>query len=164
MKHRDTRRLAMQALYQLDVNRAGDEPDRSELAEALDDEFDRSASVREAAVELALAAWRDRTNADEAVTALAPDWPSRRQPPVDRAILRLAYHELTTERVPHGVAINEAVELAKAYAAEQSPAFINGILDKLAKAIPTQTKDPSASPPAPEPQNATTWLDDAMSP
>ncbi len=58
-----------------------------------------------------------------------------RQPPVDRAILRLAYHELTSGHAPPKVVINEAVELAKKFGAEQSPAFINGVLDKLARQL-----------------------------
>jgi len=125
----------MQVLYQLDLTddpKADTAPTAANLAEALDDEFDGE-STRLPAAELALAAWAIHGEVDELIATLAPDWPTHRQPPVDRAILRLAAYEIRSGHAPVNVAINEAVELAKAYAAEQSPAFINGILDKLAK-------------------------------
>ena len=58
---------------------------------------------------------------------------THRQPPVDRAILRLAHHEIVTGIVPAKIAINEAVDLAKTFGAENSPSFVNGVLDKMAK-------------------------------
>ena len=98
---------------------------------------------------------------DEKATALAPDWPTHRQPPVDRAILRLAYYEMTSGHAPVKVAINEAVELAKQFGSEQSPPFINGVLDKLARAInapePAEPTEPQPAPPG----DADAWLDDA---
>ncbi|MEM0914473.1 MAG: transcription antitermination factor NusB [Planctomycetota bacterium] len=129
-KRRDVRRLAMQLLYQIDVT---GELDRQAILDNVDAEHDANEAVRVEAVDLALAAWVTHGTADERVTALAPDWPTHRQPPVDRAILRLAHHEMASGRVPIKVAINEAVELSKQYCAEQSPMFVNGVLDKLAK-------------------------------
>ena len=158
-KRRDIRRLAMQVLYQLDLRNTVNPPPADDLAGYLDDEHD-NAPTRTEAAELALAAWASRADADKLVADLAPDWPTHRQPPVDRAILRLAYHEITTGHAPVGVAINEAVELSKNYAAEQSPAFINGVLDKLAKQLTGQLPDPLPAPP--EKPNADAWLDDAV--
>jgi len=55
---------------------------------------------------------------------------------VDLSILRLALYEMKwDEDVPEGVAINEAVELAKRYSGDDGPAFVNGVLAKL-----TETK------------------------
>lgn len=168
---RDLRRLAMQVLYQLDLTTPkpppGIEPKAppapEDLAEALDEDHDNLAT-RTLAAELALKAWATRTDADEQVVALAPDWPTHRQPPVDRAILRLAYYEMSSGYAPIKVAINEAVELAKQFGSEYSPPFINGVLDKLAKSI--DLPDPegfaaSAQPPAQQPPDADAWLDDA---
>ena len=60
-------------------------------------------------------------------------WSIARMPLVDRAILRLAAWELLDRAdVPVAVVIDEAVELAKDYSTERSPAFINGVLDALA--------------------------------
>ncbi|MFD1007060.1 MULTISPECIES: transcription antitermination factor NusB [Oceanisphaera] len=55
---------------------------------------------------------------------------------VDKAVLRLATYELTRrEDVPYRVVINEAIELAKAFAAEESHRFVNGVLDKVTKQL-----------------------------
>ena len=121
----------MQVLYQMDLTGIAD---AQKMGERLDEQFD-TAQVREAAVELAASAWADHEQADKLATQLAPRWPTHRQPPVDRAIMRLAYHEMASGRTPVKVAINEAVELAKAIGAEQSGAFVNGVLDKMAKCI-----------------------------
>ncbi|MCU8090110.1 transcription antitermination factor NusB [Shewanella sp. SM20] len=52
--------------------------------------------------------------------------------PVEKAIVRLAAYELTFRKdVPYKVAINEAIELAKAFGADESHKFVNGLLDKL---------------------------------
>ncbi len=59
--------------------------------------------------------------------------------PVERAILRIAGYELTHRPdVPYRVVINEAVEMAKKYGAEQGHRFINGVLDKAAQQLRTQ--------------------------
>ena len=82
-----------------------------------------------------------------AATSLAPKWPTHRQPAVDRAILRLAYHEMKSGRTPIKVVINEAVELAKGYCSKESPPFINGVLDKMARQIQSpQLDSPEPSP------------------
>ena len=57
---------------------------------------------------------------------------------MDRAILRLgAYEVLYAEGVPEGVAISEAVELAKTLSTDESPKFVNGLLGRLAEVKPT---------------------------
>ena len=56
--------------------------------------------------------------------------------PIERSILRLAVYELKYETdVPYKVAINEAIELAKTFGAEESHKYINGVLDKIAPAL-----------------------------
>ena len=78
----------------------------------------------------------DRAHIDELIEAHATGWSVHRMPLVDRAILRLAVWELTSsDDVPAAVVIDEAVELAKAYSTERSPAFINGVLDAIAAAV-----------------------------
>lgn len=140
---RDIRRLAMQILYQMDMT-ANSNAER--LEDLLDDTHDGPA-VRKEAMGLAAAVWGDHEAADVAATSLAPKWPTHRQPPVDRAILRLAYHEIKSGRTPIKVAINEAVELAKGYCSKESPPFINGVLDKMARQIQSpQLDSPEPSP------------------
>ncbi|MCP3670663.1 MAG: transcription antitermination factor NusB [Gammaproteobacteria bacterium] len=56
--------------------------------------------------------------------------------PVERAILRLGAYEMTRHpEVPYRVVINEAVELAKVFGAEQGHKYVNGVLDKLARRV-----------------------------
>jgi len=149
-KRHDIRRLAMQLLYQLDLRGEEDWPAIVEsLADGPDD-----AMVCQAGQDLAHAAWQQRAAADALASELAPDWPTHRQPPVDRALLRLAYHEMHSGHAPVKVAINEAINLARQYGTEQSPSFINGVLDKMARRL-------SADSAPPETPSADAWLRDA---
>lgn len=70
---------------------------------------------------------------DNILNQLSEGWKTTRMNRVDLTILRLATYELKwDEDVPTGVAINEAVELAKRYSSDQGPAFVNGVLAKVA--------------------------------
>ncbi len=70
---------------------------------------------------------------DAAVNEVAKGWKTTRMGKVDLTIIRLAVYEMKYEEdIPVKVAINEAVELAKQYGTDDSPAFVNGILAKLA--------------------------------
>lgn len=68
---------------------------------------------------------------DEKLQPLAPEWPLEQISRIDHAILRLALFELfdmSDAKIPSKVTINEAVELAKSFGAENSSKFINGVL------------------------------------
>lgn len=70
---------------------------------------------------------------DEMINKETTGWDTTRIAKVDLAIIRLAIYEIKyDETVPTGVAINEAVELAKKYGQDQSQAFVNGVLAKFA--------------------------------
>lgn len=70
---------------------------------------------------------------DEMLNEAAQGWKTSRMGKVDLTLLRLATYELKFEEdIPTGVAINEAVELAKRYGTDDSASFVNGILAKLA--------------------------------
>ncbi len=74
------------------------------------------------------------TKIDAMLNEKTTGWTTDRMGKVDLTILRLAVYEITMdEQVPTSVAINEAVELAKKYGGDESPAFINGVLAKFAK-------------------------------
>ncbi len=139
---RDIRRCAVQALYQLDAARdASDKPTRESLLESLSDS-PGDAETHKQGVALALKVWAACADADKTVAELSPDWPTHRQPVVDRNILRLGYFEIVSEETPPKVAINEAVELAREFSTDKSPAFINGVLDKVMRA--NKSKNPRA--------------------
>lgn len=73
-------------------------------------------------------------NIDENISSAAPEFPIDKINKVDLAILRLAIYELlVAKKEPPKVIIDEAIELAKEYGGESSPAFINGALGKVIK-------------------------------
>ncbi len=71
---------------------------------------------------------------DSEINEKTSGWDTTRMAKVDLTIIRLAVYEIKfDESVPTGVAINEAVELAKKYGQDGSPAFVNGVLAKFAQ-------------------------------
>src|SRR5688572_19446990 len=86
-------------------------------------------------VEGVVAHW---TDINELLATYSQGWSLDRMPSVDLAILRLgAYEVLYATDVPEGVAITEAVELAKTLSTDESPKFVNGLLARLAEVKPT---------------------------
>lgn len=74
---------------------------------------------------------------DKLIARYAPEWPLDQMAVIDRNILRIAIYEfLVSGETPVKVAINEAVELAKLYASDSAPRFINGVLGSLADQTP----------------------------
>ncbi|MCH7705692.1 MAG: transcription antitermination factor NusB [Chloroflexi bacterium] len=72
---------------------------------------------------------------DAEIQKYAPNWPIHQLAVIDRNILRLAVYEMTlSNETPPGVAINEAVELAKRFGSESSGRFVNGVLGAAAAA------------------------------
>jgi N utilization substance protein B len=127
---RRTRELAMQVLFLWDTHGESDPLLAAQVAEddpSVDDE------IRREGLRMASEAWNARESIDAWIERLAPQWPPRRQPGVDRSILRLAAWELTSGKTPPKVVIDEAIELAKSYSTEQSPAFVNAVLDSVLK-------------------------------
>jgi len=129
---RTIRRLAFQTLYQLDAVK---DPEPASIRASIDVDQELSKSDIDKALALAQLAYDFRAEADSAVAELAPEWPTHRQPAVDRALLRLAFYEMTRTSTPPKAAVAEAVKLAKEFSTEKSPAFLNAILDKLLKKV-----------------------------
>ena len=119
----------MQILFLWDTQQQSDPASAQQFAEEhLDD-----ADARHLALTSAAGAWEQRAATDAWVERIAPQWPTRRQPAVDRSLLRMAVWELTSTATPPKVVIDEAIELAKEYSTEQSAAFINAVLDSIHK-------------------------------
>ncbi len=71
---------------------------------------------------------------DSIIMEFAPSWPISQMAIVDRNLLRMAIYEISIwGETPPRVAINEAVELAKAFGSESSPRFVNGVLGSVMK-------------------------------
>jgi N utilization substance protein B len=134
---RKSRELAMQVLFLWDVHGQQDlETARQVLLDSMTDPL-----TQQRAIDMAQSAWASRDQTDEWVQRLAPQWPPRRQPGVDRAILRLSLWEMTGSDTPPRVVLDEAIELAKEFSTEQSPAFVNGVLDAAFRSHQTLTAD-----------------------
>jgi len=70
---------------------------------------------------------------DARIRGVSKHWRIERMARVDRNILRLGTHELCNRKdIPARVTLNEAIEIAKRFGDEQSPAFVNGVLDRIA--------------------------------
>ena len=126
------RELTMQALCQLDVQGDGVEP--------MLHTFFRSNTDDDLTLELAKqwtqGAWSKVRACDDLISAAAVRWKLSRLSHVDRAILRMSVYQLRyCEDIPCKVVINEAIEIAKKYSTEQSPRFVNGVLDAVLKTI-----------------------------
>jgi transcription antitermination protein NusB len=78
---------------------------------------------------------KDVTALDAVIIRHADNWRFERIAAIDRAILRLAIHELNDSNTPPKVVLNEAVELAKKFSSEESGAFVNGVLDAVNKSL-----------------------------
>jgi transcription antitermination protein NusB len=122
LSRRRARKQAFLILYQSDVN-----------GNRVEDTFDRWRSYRgdleEYAVRLARGVEREKEDLDALLSEVSVGWPVHRMSAVDRAVLRLALYEMFfVEDVPPEVAVNEAVELAKGFSGEESPAFVGGVL------------------------------------
>lgn len=91
-------------------------------------------AVRNFAEELARGVYAHREQLDRVIDGSAANWSLERMSRVDLALLRLASYELLhADDTPASVVINEAIEIGRRYGTKETPAFINGILDRIAK-------------------------------
>ena len=142
MGHRRiARERALQALYQLDVQGS----ESSKPHDALEAAWQAAAEagepappdeIRTFAKDLVLGVTTELKALDALIEQHSHNWRVDRMSRIDRNVLRLGAYELKYRPdVPKKVSLNEAVELGKRFGTEESSAFINGLLDKLAQEI-----------------------------
>ena len=147
MIRRLAREIVLQSLFQIDFTQA--EPEEAlqvALAEQKSDEFSAEeleseeprtpAEVDKAepyAREVLQGVLANLPAIDGLISKYAVNWELKRMPGIDRNLLRIAVYEMryATEKQPVNIAVNEAVELAKADGSENSARFINGLLGKM---------------------------------
>jgi transcription antitermination protein NusB len=96
------------------------------------------APLNEYSVTLVQGVVRKWTAINELLSTYSQGWTIERMPAVDRAILRIGTYEVVySEEVPDGVAISEAVALARSLSTDDSPSFVNGLLARIAEVKPT---------------------------
>ena len=134
MIRRIAREVALQSLFQIDFNSC--EAEAAVEASLTEHDEDNAPKAHDYALTLVQGVLANKEAIDECLSQYAIDWTVERMPATDRNILRVAVYEMlfAEQAVAAGVAINEAVEVAKAYGTEESPRFVNGVLGKLAKA------------------------------
>lgn len=119
MRRSDQRRDAVFASYQRDVT-------GRPLEELI-------ADSRPLTRELAAGVEEYREELDDEIEAHAKGWSVDRLAPLDLNVMRVALYEIEHTEVPHEVAIDEAVEIAKEYCGAEAPKFINGILGAIVR-------------------------------
>lgn len=124
--------VALQSLYEYEF-RTGSEDTSVDIDEILGRNLERYESAiedKDFVSSLVKGVIAEQSNLDEKIQPIAPDWPIEQIARIDRSILRIGLYELLHlgKIVPPKVAINEAVELAKAFGSDNSSKFVNGVL------------------------------------
>ncbi len=135
MKHlTQAREAALQALYLCEVGRV-------DPAVAIDTVFaehlpEAEPDVRAFATTLVEGVVADRTGLDALITAHSQHWRIARMAIIDLLVLRIGAWELRYQHdTPAAVVLNEAIELARMFGADESPKFVNGVLDAIRKKL-----------------------------
>lgn len=132
---RKARECALQMLFQWDITHDTIEQIRATFWDGQDEPEE----TREFADALAAGAIESVERIDALIGRHAENWRLDRMAVVDRNILRLATYEfLHDAETPKTVVINEAIEIARRFSSQESPQFINGILDSIRKEIETR--------------------------
>lgn len=123
------RRIALQILYEVDLA-------SHDLMQVIDMHQRTQNPSRRASRymrQIVIGTWQHRETADDVIRQYAPEYPLDQIATIDRNVLRIAIFEFAIGAItPVGVAIDEAVELAKQFGGDASPAFVNGVLGSLA--------------------------------
>jgi N utilization substance protein B len=135
MKRREARECAFSLLFQMDFWNEQEMDSQIELFfKEQPEKIDEASMVF--IKEEALGTYKNIESIDKIISNYASNWTTDRMAKVDLAILRLATYEMLFDKeIPAGVSVNEAVELAKKYSSDEAPAFINGILGKVADTV-----------------------------
>jgi N utilization substance protein B len=136
---RTSRQAALQVLYAAELTDRGERgpsPARAEAAfGAVGSHFELPEGAQAFAKELVTGVARHREEIDALIAAHATHWRIERMATVDRNVLRLAIWEMVWGATPPTVAIDEAIELARRFAGDRSPAVVNGVLDAVSRSL-----------------------------
>ena len=130
-----SRRAALQVLYAADLGDALGEGAIESVFERVGGHFELSEGGRAFARELVCGTALRRERIDALISQHARNWRVERMAVVDRNVLRLASYELAFTDAPDRVVLDEAIEIAREFGNERSGAFVNGVLDALARGL-----------------------------
>src|SRR5258707_15535256 len=126
-----SREFAMKMLFQWDMS----QQDFTKRASTFWKSAKDADKTRAFANNLFEGAAKDIAVLDALIVGHSDNWRFERLSAIDRAILRLAIHEMNSSDTPPKVVLNEAVDLAKKFSSEESGSFVNGILDAVHKSL-----------------------------
>ncbi|OPZ07916.1 MAG: hypothetical protein BWZ08_01530 [candidate division BRC1 bacterium ADurb.BinA292] len=130
------RQRALQLLFALEFADSAEDPEEVERRVLAYDPRQRR-GWGPFARQLARLAWRDRHELDRLIRPVLQHWSLERMPVVDRLCLRMALCEFRSfEDIPSRVTINEYIELARLFSTDESPQYVNAVLDRLARDYP----------------------------
>lgn len=135
MSRREIRERIFKLLFRVEFYKTGEMEEQKELFLENAEDFPEDVTERDKReiIKKYDAIAEKLSEIDAMIDEKATGWSSRRMGKVELTIIRLAVYEICfDEQVPTGVAINEAVELAKSYGQDGSAAFVNGVLAKFA--------------------------------
>lgn len=142
MKRRVAREIAVQSLYQIQMNEAT--PQEAVQIAIHEAEHDNETELNFSGdkidplyiIELVEGTYSNKVRIDELLEEYLKGWAMDRLSRIDREVLRLAVYEmLYRDDVPPKVVVNEAIDLAKHYGTEESGKFVNGVLGKMIKEV-----------------------------
>lgn len=137
--------VALQSLYEYEFrNLAGDKTvDLDVIVTKNIEPYEKTLGDTEFVVNLTRGIVGKSQDLDAELQPIAPEWPISSISPIDRNILRMGLYELKymADPAPPKVAINEAIELTKAFGSDNSSKFINGVLGTVYRSIYGDTKE-----------------------
>lgn len=128
MKRRKAREYVLQFLYAWEINK------NIEISEFWERNGEKNSEIKSFANEIIEGTIENIDFIDKIIQKYASKWNIKRMLTIDKNILRFGVYEIIFRPdIPYQVTINEAIEIAKKYSTSESAAFINGILDRVAK-------------------------------
>ncbi|WP_145045305.1 MULTISPECIES: transcription antitermination factor NusB [Paenibacillus] len=144
MKRRLAREIAVQSLYQMEMNEVSASEAVNMLINEAAEENETDVVIRDAdtmrtyVTDIVQGTWNQKEAIDGLLVDYLKGWQISRLSRVDRQILRLATFEMVfREDVPAKVAVNEAIELSKHFGTDESGKFVNGVLGRMIQEVNT---------------------------
>jgi N utilization substance protein B len=142
MKRRLAREIAVQSLYQMEMNEVGAAEAVNMLINEAAEDNETEVVIRDADVmrtyvtEIVQGAWNNKEAIDGLLVDYLKGWQISRLSRVDRQILRLSTYEMVfRDDIPAKVSVNEAIELSKYFGTEESGKFVNGVLGRMIQEV-----------------------------
>lgn len=134
MTRTQTRQLAFELLYSLEIQKVTKEEQEEQINMFLEEQEENKERVREYILDIVKGITNNAEEIQNLISKnLKAKWELSRISKINLTILKLAIYEIVYNKLPYKIVVNEAVELAKKYGEDTSPAFVNGILANIIK-------------------------------